>query len=162
MQAKQIYARQSFVLRLSSFFRHSCLDIGHWRFKVPLGSRDLLAFHRPTNLALGFGCLLVLAFVVVLFATGDGEFDFGAAFFEVHFEGDEGVAAFGGFAGELGDLAAVHEEFAGAFGFVVEAVAHRVFGDVAVHEPNFAARDLGVGFFEAGDAVAQAFHFGAG
>jgi hypothetical protein len=42
---------------------------------------------------------------------------------------------------------------------VVEAIAHRVLGDLAIDQPHFAVFNLGVGIVERDKAVAQAFHF---
>lgn len=107
------------------------------------------------------GLLHRLAFVVQFSAAGQGDFDAGEAAAEVEFQGDERAAALLGFAGEFGNLAAVQQQFARAFRFVIEAAGLREFGDVAIDQPDFAVVHAGVGLFDRRVPSAQAFHFGA-
>ena len=63
--------------------------------------------------------------------------------------------------GQLVRLVLVHQQFAHALGFVIEAARLRVFGDVGVDEKDFAVLGEGVGFPDRRLAGAQRFHFGA-
>lgn len=103
-----------------------------------------------------------VALVVLLFAFGDAEFDFGATVFEVNGEGDEGDAALFAFDFQLVNLAAVGEELTITARLVV--VDDGGFGigiDVTIVEDELTAGDGGVGFLELGFAVAEGFDFGA-
>src|SRR5262249_6597615 len=117
--------------------------------------------HGAADVALGLCFLLVLALVVLLLATGHAQLDLGPAVLEVQPQRYQCEAALRGLAGELGDLALVQEELARPLGLVVELVAHRVFGDVAADQPHLAGVDLGVGVFQAGRPLAEAFDLGA-
>jgi len=102
------------------------------------------------------------AFVELFFAVADGEFELGAAFFEVDGEGDEGGAFFLGGVFEALDFAFVDEELAGAEGFVVvDGGGLFVVVDVEVVEPELAVFDAGEGVVHLGEAAAEGFDLGA-
>src|SRR5690348_5181541 len=64
--------------------------------------------------------------------------------------------------GKLGDLALMQQQFARPLGLVIEAVGLQVLGYVRVVEIELAAVLSGVAFRNAGLAIAQRFHLGAG
>src|SRR5581483_3793350 len=76
--------------------------------------------HRPANLAVHFLFLDRFAFVVVLFAAGDADFDLGAAVFEVDGQGDERGAALLGGGFEFVDLPFMREKFSRSQRLVTE------------------------------------------
>src|SRR5215212_5409165 len=79
---------------------------------------------QPALLPLPVLLLLIFALVGRLAALGERQLDLGpAAAVEIDGERDEGHALAGDGAVKLRDLALVEEQFAGALGLVVEAVA---------------------------------------
>src|SRR2546425_73017 len=75
---------------------------------------------------LGVGLLFCLALVVKLFSSGDRQLDFRQAILEVDPQRHKREAAFGGLAGEAGNLATVQQQLARTLGLVIHAIPHRV------------------------------------
>lgn len=96
-----------------------------------------------------------------LFALAEGQLAFGAIAAEINFQRDQSEAALLGSACEFIKLAAVKQELAGAHGIVIPDAAGTVFGNVGVHEPEFAGARFRVGFAEGGFPFAEGFDFGA-
>ncbi len=96
-----------------------------------------------------------------LFALAEGQLAFGAIAAEINLQRDQGEAALLGSACQFIKLAAVEEKLARAHGIVIPNAAGAVFGNVGVHEPEFAGARLGVGLAEGGLAFAEGFDFGA-
>ena len=116
--------------------------------------------HRPSHIPILLFFLDRLAFVVLLFAAGEAEFEFGAAVFPINGEGDEGGAFVFGFVFDADEFAFVDEEFLFPQGFVAD-VGFFVGVDVALVQDEFAALNSRVAFGELGFAVAEAFDFAA-
>jgi len=103
----------------------------------------------------------VLASVSMCFACSKANENFEAAIFQVSLEGNEGTTAFFlNLAEESDDLAAMKEEFTGAFGFEVCTIAMAVRSDVEGVEPSFAVFDFAVSVSEVTPACSQGFDFG--
>ena len=104
--------------------------------------------------------LSACALVVHLLPAGHRDLDFRPAVPEIDAGRDEGEAALGRLAGELGQLPPVDQELAVPLRLVVEPVAHRVLGDLAADQPEFAVVDLGVGPVQGAVPVPQALDLG--
>lgn len=115
------------------------------------------AFHFP----LRFGFLLRLALVVQLFALGDTEFDLRSAVLEIDLQRHQREALLRRFAGKPVDLPAMQQQFPDTLWFVIEPIAHFVFGDFAADEPEFAAVEFGISSVEVAIARAETFHLRA-
>ena len=96
-----------------------------------------------------------------LFALAEGQLAFGAIAAEINFQRDQSETALLGSACQFIKLAAVEEKLARAHGIVIPDAAGTVFGNVGVHEPEFAGARLGVGFAEGSFAFAEGFDFSA-
>lgn len=95
------------------------------------------------------------AFVELFFAFGNGEVDFDVAVFPVKIDGNEGVAVAFGSADELGNFAAVQEEFAGARGIGEDVGGGgRQRRDVGAKKKEFAVFHKNVAFFHLNAACA--------
>ncbi len=109
---------------------------------------------RAAKFAVLFAAFDALAFVVLLFAAADAEFEFGAAVLEIDGQGNECGAALLGLGGETVDLALVCQEFALAEGVV--ANGGLVVGiDVAAVEDQLPPLDASIGFSKLAAAQAQ-------
>ena len=94
---------------------------------------------------------------------GQRELDLGpAAAVEIDRQRDERHALAGDGAVQLGDLAVVEQQLAGALGLVIVAVAVAEFGDVGVDQPHLLVLHLGIAFRDRALAEAQGLHLGAG
>ena len=76
-----------------------------------------------------------------LLAVRHGDFNFRESALEVHPQGHEREPLLCRFGRETGNLPTVQQQLPRPFRLVVEAVAHRVFGDFAADEPDFIALD---------------------
>ena len=84
---------------------------------MPRG-RGLAPAHRAFDVALDLAVLEVAAFVALLFAVSDAEFDLGVAVAEVDRQGDDRHALLGGELGQLVDLALVEQALTSPFQLV--------------------------------------------
>jgi hypothetical protein len=100
------------------------------------------------------------AFVVLLFAVGDADFDFRPAVLEIDRQRNQRDAARGGFVFQPFYFAAMGKEFALAQRFVAD-VGFFVWIDVAAVQNQFAVFDSGEGFGQLAFSEAQGFHFAA-
>ena len=110
----------------------------------------------------GGAAALGFALVPLLFAAGDGEFDFHFAAFEVHARGNQRQAALLSLAEQFADFFAVREQFSRAKRGMVRVTAVLVGADVAVQEPELSVLDQAIGVLEIGLAGADGFDLGAG
>lgn len=95
------------------------------------------------------------------FALGEGQLAFGAIAAEINLQRNQSEPALLDATYQFIKLAAMKQELAGAHGAVIPDSAGAVFGNVGVHEPDFAGARLGVGFAEGGFAFAKSFDLGA-
>src|SRR5690606_1768091 len=119
----------------------------------------------PPQRALDLALLLALAdrvaLVVAALAARQRELDLGAAVLEVERERHQGEAALRHLPRQPRDLAAVREQLAIAARIRVLAPGLLVGAHGRVHQPRLAAPHHGVGFGEAGLALAQRLHLRA-
>ena len=116
-----------------------------------------VAFEGLSHFAIGLGLFQSFAFVVQLFAAGDGDRELDLPLLEIDGEGDEGQALEVGLFGELAEFAAMQQEFPFPTRFVVEQAGLWEGGNVAVDEPEFVVADTGIGFVERNLPSADAF-----
>jgi len=84
-----------------------------------------------------------MTLVVLSFASGQTEFDFGPSVLEVYLQRDQRQAALFDASDEPPNLCAAEQEFAGTFGVVVVPAARVVRADVHVVQPDLALLHLG-------------------
>lgn len=137
---------------------------------INLLTRQLVPL-STTNLSLEHAChvsfvvffLQGFAFVVLFFAFGQGDDEFGEAFVvDEEADGDDGEAGVARGTEELVQLFLGEEELAVAAGGVIVVGAVEVFSDVHVLDPQLAVGKVAEGVDQAGFALADGFYLGAG
>lgn len=112
------------------------------------------------NVALCVRLLQLLSLVMKFTSLAQGEFTLGnAALIEEDSQRDQCQPFFFGSAGELGELAAVDQQLARSFRFVVPERRLRILRDIAPDQPQVVPLYASVGFVELTLAVAKAFDF---
>ena len=122
-----------------------------------------MLFQFPLHVATGVFFFDAFALVVEFLASSQIDEQFGASLgIDEEFDGDDGEATFFDFYLQFVQFAAVEEEFAVAFGGMVEIGAEAIFGDVHLADEQFVAYEGAIGIGKVGFAVADGFDFGAG
>src|SRR5262245_34819177 len=125
--------------------------------RLALGAQQSPALPVPAALLLG------LALVVQLLSAGERQLDLGAALLvEIELERHQRHALALDRASELVDLAPVQQELARTLGRMIETAALKIFGDIGVDEPDFAAARIRIGFGYRRLALPQRLDLGAG
>lgn len=122
-------------------------------------------FSRILHLALDFSLSISardrLAFVILAFAPGHGNFDFCTAIDEIHAKRHDGNAFLPDVVPQLGDFFLVEQKFSASCGFVILAAGRIVGCDVRIHQPGFHARFINpnIGFLDADVPTSDRFDF---
>ncbi len=130
------------------------------RYGCSLGE---FAGHDSLEVAFVFTVGDGFALVVLGFAFGNGEEDFGAAVFEVELQRNKGDAFLINLAGELVDFAGMGEENAVTLWAMVEVPCGWIGGDFDLMEGQAWGFEVNgdEAFFDGGAAIADGFDFGA-
>ena len=117
---------------------------------------------RFPGFAVGGAPTLGFAFVPELLAFSQGKLNLYATVLEIHAGRDQGQAALLGFADELANFFAVHEQLTGPQRRMIKDVAMLVGSDMAVQEPELAIFNEPIGIFEVGASGPHGLDFGPG
>ncbi len=130
-------------------------------FRAAIHSTMTELTHGLADFPFGLFVFFRLAAVPLLLALGESYFAFGDPFAEVHAQGNDGQALVVHLSFELIDLFLVQEQLPRTQRTVVKRPSRKVFANMEIDEPHFAAADYSVGIAQVASALAERFYFRA-